>query len=124
MSSDSWQGHFVNPNDEDFQPDHSLLVYKSGIPAAFSVIHTETDTYYPEAIIPWISQVGVHVDYRRSGIGTKLLQKTMEELKKSGFQTVKLSVNVHNSEALSLFDKIGFQTVKSLTMYHKPIIDN
>ena len=120
MSSDAWLGHFFNPNDEDFHPENSILIYKSGIPAAYSVVHVEADPDNPGGLIPWISQIGVGRDFRRRGIGTILLGKTMDGLKKSGYQTVKLSVNVNNSEALSLYDKIGFQTIKSLTMYHKP----
>ena len=120
MSSEAWWGHFSNPNDEDFYPENSILVYKSGIPAAYVVVHLDSDPDNPDGLIPWITQIGVDLDFRRNGIGTILLGKTMDGLKKSGYQTVKLSVNVNNPEALSLYNKIGFQTVKSLTMYHKP----
>ena len=120
MSSDSWQGHFANPNDEDFQPYYSFLAYKSGTPAAYTVVHTESDPDHPGRIIPWISQIGVHLDFRRSGVGTTLLGRTMGELKKAEFQIVKLSVNVDNSEAINLYSNIGFQIDKSLTMYCKP----
>ena len=119
MLADSWHHHFANPNDDDFQPDLSILARKSGSPAAYAVIHSEESSIGSSPQFAWITQTGVHSDYRRQGIGSALLTETMKELHSAGYPWVKLSVNVNNPGAISLYKYLGFTSVSSLTMYHR-----
>jgi len=117
MKAEAWHHHFANPESRDYQPNLSLLARKSDNPVAYAVIHTE------ELVedLAWITQTGVHADYRRQGIGATLLIKTMKELHKAGYQKVKLSVNVDNPGAKSLYEYLGFSLVNSFTMYYREL---
>ncbi len=119
MGAEAWHQHFANPESEDFQPGLSLLGYKSGIPVAYGVIHSEDNINDKRDKIGWITQIGVHPDYRRQGIGASLLSESFNQLFQAGFHFIKLSVNVNNPEAISLYKRLGFQLEKSFTMYHR-----
>lgn len=64
-------------------------------------------------------QVGimVHKEYRRLGIGTKLLERASEELREMSATIVIASVHVENKPSLSFFNKIGFIHFKSEGKY-------
>ncbi len=64
--------------------------------------------------------MGVHPDYRRQGIGASLLSESANQISQAGFHFIKLSVNVNNPDAISLYERMGFQLNKSFTMYHRP----
>lgn len=119
MPANAWHHHFANPNREDYQPSLSLLARQSGEPIAYAVIHDDEapdGTGLKEA---WITQTGVHQAYRRQGVGTALLTETMKYLHDAGYPGVKLSVNVNNPGAKSLYEHLGFVLVNSFTMYRK-----
>jgi len=121
MLADSWHHHFANPNSNDYQPDLSLLARQSGDPVAYAVIHAEESSAGSGSKLAWITQTGVHVDYRRQGIGAALLTETMKHLHSAGYQWAKLSVNVNNPVAKSLYEHLGFSLVASFTMYHRAL---
>ncbi|MCM1156524.1 MAG: GNAT family N-acetyltransferase [Roseburia sp.] len=53
----------------------------------------------------------VKKDFRRHGIGTKLIKEMLEFLKENGYERVSLSVNKDNY-AYHIYRKLGFQVVK------------
>jgi len=117
MKAEAWHHHFANPESSDYQSGLSLLARHSGNPVAYAVIHTEES---PDDLA-WVTQTGVHADYRRQGIGAALLIETMKELREAGFQKVKLSVNVDNPGAKSLYEHLGFSLMNSFTMYYREL---
>ncbi len=124
LESAAWHQHFADPNSEDFLPGLSLLVYTSGFPVAYAVIHSEESAIDKRNEFAWISQLGVHPDFRRQGIGTILLSELMKQLSNTGYQFIKLSVNVNNPGAISLYEHSGFQIVNSFTMYHRSLFNS
>ncbi|HVN49062.1 MAG TPA: GNAT family N-acetyltransferase, partial [Bacteroidota bacterium] len=54
--------------------------------------------------------MGVDRNYRRQGIGKKLITQTLQEAKKIGIERVELEVYASNIPALSLYKAIGFET--------------
>ena len=58
-------------------------------------------------IVPLILTVFVGVNYRRRGIGRHMLLHSLRELRKQGFQSVRLYVNA-TSEARRLYSSLGF----------------
>ncbi len=52
---------------------------------------------------------GVHSDYQRKGIGTKLLKTTLKFAKKKGFKRVEAEVAVKNIGSLKLAKKCGLK---------------
>jgi len=52
--------------------------------------------------------IAVHKDCRRQGIGTRLIEKALQELREMGVTTVTAAIHVDNKPALSFFRKMGF----------------
>ena len=55
--------------------------------------------------------VAVHPDFRRMGIGEKLVVRLVEELNALGSRALMLEVRVSNVPAIGLYEKMGFQQV-------------
>ncbi|MCJ7716481.1 MAG: GNAT family N-acetyltransferase [Anaerolineales bacterium] len=121
LSAESWHQHFANPESQDYQPNVSILAFKSDIPVAYAVIHSVGPARDRGSEIAWISQIGVHTEYQRQGIGTALLLEIMEQLSQAGYRFIKLSVNVNNPSAISLYENLGFQIINSFTMYQRSL---
>ena len=52
--------------------------------------------------------MGVHKDYRRQGLGTLLLESTIDAAKEYGIERVELEVYTSNTPAIRLYEKLGF----------------
>lgn len=76
------------------------------------------------AIWPWrrrtggVTSIAVHPDYRRQGVGRKLMQAAAEFLSRSGAITVDLEVSLRNSTAISLYKSLGFVSRQLLPDYY------
>jgi len=57
--------------------------------------------------------------HRGKGVGTALIQRAMEEMKKSGCKEVFLEVRVTNDEAVRLYRKLGFEVTGTMQGYYK-----
>ena len=55
-----------------------------------------------------ITNVAVHPDYRRRGIGWKLLEALLAEGEKAGIAAFTLEVRAGNQAAVHLYEKAGF----------------
>ncbi|QEE15455.2 GNAT family N-acetyltransferase [Promethearchaeum syntrophicum] len=61
-----------------------------------------------------IYSVGILPEYRHRGIGTKLLEATIQTAKNQGCKTIQLDVHVDNEKALNLYQKLGFQSNENM----------
>ena len=52
--------------------------------------------------------MGVHKDYRRQGVGERLLKRTIDGAKVRGIECVELEVFASNAPAICLYEKLGF----------------
>jgi len=57
--------------------------------------------------------------HRGKGIGTNLMQRAMDEMRKGGCKEVFLEVRVTNDEAVRLYKKLGFQVTSTMQGYYK-----
>lgn len=57
-----------------------------------------------------ITNVAVHPDYRKRGIGRKMLARLLQEGRKAGITAFTLEVREGNKEAVYLYEKAGFVT--------------
>ena len=65
--------------------------------------------------------VAVHPDYRRQGIGEKLVSALVDALKEKGSHCLTLEVRASNENAISLYKKLDFQQVGlRKNYYHNP----
>ena len=63
--------------------------------------------------------VAVHPDFRRQGIGEKLILALVEQLKTFGNHSLALEVRASNEPAISLYKKLGFQQVGLRPKYYR-----
>ena len=54
--------------------------------------------------------MGVHVRYRRCGIGQQLVVRTIQKAKEKGLERIELEVFASNVPAIKLYEKLGFVT--------------
>ena len=53
--------------------------------------------------------MGVQKDFRKMGIGTKLIEATIKKARERGLERIDLEVFKSNRSAISLYKKIGFE---------------
>ena len=58
-----------------------------------------------------VTNVAVHPDYRGQGIGTKLFEKLIEEVKILGATAITLEVRPSNEAAIKLYENFGLKSV-------------
>ena len=63
--------------------------------------------------------VAVTADYRRQGLGEKLVLALVEELKAIGSQCLTLEVRDSNAPARALYEKLGFQQIGLRKNYYR-----
>jgi ribosomal protein S18 acetylase RimI-like enzyme len=64
----------------------------------------------------WIYSLAVKKQYRNKGVGSLLLKKALEELKKRGCLKVNLQVEGDNSEIVPFYEKNGFKVEDRISM--------
>lgn len=72
------------------------------------VIVGETRNMFSPTGYGFIYDIFVEENFRRKGIGSRLLKATMDFCKSRGLRTLKLEVAANNQPALELYDKMGF----------------
>ncbi|MEM3407538.1 MAG: ribosomal protein S18-alanine N-acetyltransferase [Nitrososphaerota archaeon] len=65
-----------------------------------------------------IVSIAVKKDYRRKGIGKKLLNSIIEYFKSRSVSLINLQVRIDNYEAISFYEKNGFKKVRILKNYY------
>lgn len=72
----------------------------------------------------YITNVAVFSEFRRNGIGKTLVEFLVNEMKKENADFVTLEVRKSNLNAISLYEKCGFEKVgERKNFYEKPIED-
>ena len=64
----------------------------------------------------WLYSLAVHPQNRRKGIGTQLLKKAIEELKRLGCLKINLQINSDNNEVVEFYKKNGFLIEDRISM--------
>ena len=63
--------------------------------------------------------VAVHPEHRRKGIANMLILELMQGLKERGNLNLSLEVRASNAPAISLYEKLGFETVGRRPNYYR-----
>ena len=66
-----------------------------------------------------IANVAVHPDYRRQGIARKLVRAALDSVESRGAKRVILQVDIDNTDAVSLYRQIGFETLTIRTIWRR-----
>ena len=68
-----------------------------------------------EESIGWIATVGVLPEYRGQGIGHALIKNVKTACR---MRRIRLSVRVNNTNAIELYEKIGYQRISEWDKYY------
>ena len=71
-----------------------------------------------------INNVAVREDYRRRGIGRRLLDRILEEGKRSGAKAAFLELRAGNKPALALYEDCGFQVTSRRKRYYSDPVED
>ncbi len=64
--------------------------------------------------------LAVHPDFRGRGLGARLAQAVLDELRRRGAQTLTLEVQTENLSAQRLYQRLGFRPAEHLPDYYAP----
>ncbi len=65
----------------------------------------------------WIGGMGVAPGHRRTGLGARILRAALDTASTAGVDTVWLEVLVANDPAIALYEKLGFERVRHLSIW-------
>lgn len=71
-----------------------------------------------------INNVAVRQDYRRRGIGRRLLDRILEEGKRSGAAAAFLELRAGNKAALALYEECGFRVASQRKKYYSDPVED
>lgn len=63
----------------------------------------------PDRDLAFITMVAIDPSHTRKGIGSKLLQTALDDIRACGFKRVRLEVHANNTPALHLYSNTGFR---------------
>lgn len=66
-----------------------------------------------------IATIAVHPGWRGRGLGKRLLEHILSEMKRNGMQTALLEVRAGNQVALQMYRRFGFEVVGRRPRYYK-----
>jgi len=68
----------------------------------------------------WVQNLAVRADRQRHGIGTRLLEALLDEVRRRGVRAVLLEVAVDNAAAQRIYGRYGFEPVGIRRGYYQP----
>lgn len=105
---------------------YELMQNKDSLPMVAEVNHSSGEKLVVGTAIIWkimdeahIATLAVHPDYRRQGIGQKLLARALLEAIQKGACLATLEVRANNEAAQSLYRRFGFEIVGRRPRYYK-----
>jgi peptide alpha-N-acetyltransferase len=66
----------------------------------------------------YIAMLAVSPDYRRLGLGRKIIEISLERMRKDGADEIVLEAEITNTSALRLYQSFGFIRDKRLLTYY------
>lgn len=90
------------------EPIKQFLRKKTGKELTIEKEADETDYY--------IDSLSVHPNFRNQRIGTELLKASIQRAKDKGYSTVALVVEENNVKAKKLYEQLGFNYKKTITL--------
>lgn len=71
-----------------------------------------------------IHRIGVDPDWRRRGLGRRLMAACLDAARRRGAASAYLEVRPSNAEAVGLYRRLGFQTVASRPGYYTDVAED
>jgi len=70
-----------------------------------------------------VRRLRVHSDYRRKGVGAKLMEQALTFCRHHGYLKVTLDVRIERGPAIALFEKFGFQLNRTREINGRRMLD-
>jgi len=117
-----WSRDFVG--DPFFRADLSFVALAGDEVAAYSVNYVaETDWEATGVREGWIGQLGVRRPWRKRGLATALLVRSMEAFRAAGLEAATLAVDAENpTGALGIYERVGFRPIRRSVRLRRPFV--
>lgn len=108
---------------ESFLPAMSYAVLDGDQVAGFSINFLNPEENERKGIREaWVGDLGVRRPWRKRGIATALLHRSMLDFKAAGMDYASLGVDTENpTGALGIYERVGFTPVKRSISFQKPV---
>jgi ribosomal protein S18 acetylase RimI-like enzyme len=100
--------------ENDVRLSESAVVYVNGALAGVGLVGVRQAR-------GWIAGMGVAQQWRGQGIGAHLLGRLLNRMRAIDLRMAQLEVLDVNTPALTLYQRMGFRTLRSLMVYHGPL---
>ena len=80
----------------------SVAVFDGPVPIAIALVGGRGDR-------GWLYDIAVTPDYRGSGMASRMLRRVLDEMRADGIREVELDVAAMRSQAIKLYDRLGFE---------------
>jgi len=90
---------------------YNRVIRMSGIVVGYIVTWTIYDEVH-------ILNVAVHQEFRKTGLGEKLMRDCLSESAEKGLKYAILEVRITNTAAQKLYEKLGFKTIQVRHKYY------
>lgn len=105
---------------------YELVENKNSLPMVAEFGHISNNKMVVALVVIWmildeahIATLAVHPDFRRQGIGQRLLARALLEAVQKGSRQATLEVRANNETAQSLYRRFGFEIVGRRPRYYK-----
>lgn len=121
MTKPAWELFMVGR--ESFRPELSYAVVDGEEVAGFSINFLNPEENERKGIREaWVGDLGVRRRWRKRGIATALLNRSMLDFKDAGMDFASLGVDTENpSGALGIYERVGFAPIKRSMSFQKPV---
>lgn len=93
---------------------HKLLIARTSDQKMQGYVYVEAQPDHQDGSIEYIA---VSTDFRKQGIGTKLLRSALNELFQHNIEEISLCVESDNEQAMKLYQAVGFEVLHELIHY-------
>jgi len=115
-TEESWGRHTASPR---FRNEISVVAEADGTLAG--VCHCAPSHNPKERGLAHLHILGVQPQFRRRGLGYRLMVEALRRLRQNGFSRVELDMDTLNAKALPLYEMLGFRQQEVITLYHRQL---
>jgi len=120
LTAETWDHEFVG--DPFFRGDLSFVVFDGEEIAGYTVNYVvESDWEAIGLREGWVGQLGVRRPWRKRGLATALLVRSMEAFRAAGLEAATLGVDAENpTGALGVYERVGFRPIRRSVRLQRP----
>jgi ribosomal protein S18 acetylase RimI-like enzyme len=97
-----------------------VAVAPDGGLVAFCICWLDTET---DPVSGQVEPLGVHPDWRKSGLGRAILSEDLRRLQSHGASQIYVETDSYRNAALELYESAGFRVIRDILVYRKDYED-